>query len=359
MTTQQVGTGSRITLVTEAFHPAVDASTVTVRHIADELVNRGHRVQIITSAPGMAVYRQCRVVRVRAWDGLGTQVRTAISEFASDVVVVATPGAIGSKALKHGTRLGVPTVTVEHGAPDRLSVEPWLTRVPNRSDLVLCVSEWQRERLSAAGVAATLWRPGVDTATFTSAARDEHLHAKWARAHHPGGPSVTVGYVGPLRKGDGVRRLRDLAAIPGIRPVVIGEGKQRDWLRSRLPSATFLPELASGELATAIASLDLLVHPGDSLTAGHVLRFAAACGTPVVASRAGGAREIVRHLETGLLFDGDGFADSVAALAADPHRVELGVRAHELVGRRTWQVAVDELLGDHLGSFLAQRIAAA
>ncbi len=358
MSVQQVGTGFRITLVTEMFHPAVDASTVTVRHLADELIRRGHRVQIIAGAPGMTVYRQCRVVRVRAWDGLGAQVRTALTDFASDLVVVATPGSIGRKALKHGTRLGIPTVTVEHGAPDRLSVEPWLTRVPDRSDLVLTVSQWQLERLNAAGVAASLWRPGVDTGTFTPSARSEHLRAKWARAHHPGGPLVTVGFVGTMRRSDGVRRLHDLTTVPGIRPVLIGDGKQRDWLRSRLPSAKFLPDLASGELATAVASLDLLVHPSDTLTAAHALRAAAACGTPVVAARAGGAGEMVRHLETGLLFGGDDFADTVASLAADRHRADLGQRARAFVADRTWQAAVSELLDEHLTHLLPQAVAA-
>src|SRR5690606_29014906 len=145
--------------------------------------------------------------------------------------------------------------------------------------LVLCVSRWQQQRLAAAGVAASLWRPGIDLATFTPAARSEHLRAKWARAHHPDGPLVTVGHVGAMRKRDGVRRLHDLARVPGIRPVLIGTGKQRDWLRARLPGVTFLPELDSGELATAISSLDLLVHPDPSLTAAHQLRRAAACGT--------------------------------------------------------------------------------
>src|SRR5690606_2860928 len=108
----------------------------------------------------------------------------------------------------------------------------------------------------------------------------------------------------------------------------------------------------------AVASLDLLVHPGDALTAAHALRAAAACGTPVVAARTGGAGEVVRHLETGLLFEGDGFADTVAALAADQHRVHLGRRARALVAERTWQVAVSELLDEHLTCLLPHAVAA-
>jgi phosphatidylinositol alpha 1,6-mannosyltransferase len=71
-----------------------------------------------------------------------------------------------------------------------------------------------------------------------------------------------------------------------------------------------------------------------------VLREAAASGVPVAAPRSGGARHVVRHLETGLLFDPDerhGLCDAVAALAAD----------RELAQERDWCAAVDELLLDH------------
>jgi len=337
---------SRIALVTEAFHPAVDESTVTVRHLADEMLRRGHQVRLISAAPGMAVYRECRVVRVRSWDPVGSQVRDALTAFAPDLVIVASPATIGRKALKHAQRLGIPTVTVEHRAPDEFLVEPWLTSVPSRSDVLLTVSSWQRQRLAAAGHESLAWAPGVDLDTFTPMARSPHLHSRWARSHHPEGPLVAVGYVGPLRKRDGVRRLRALDSLAGVRPVVIGDGKQRDWLRHRMRRVTFLPELSSLELATAIASLDVLVHPGEEVTSGHALRAAAACGVPVVAARAGAAPELVRHLETGLLFSTrpDDFADEVAALALDSSRAEFGRHARASACRRPWPTAVEELL---------------
>ena len=95
----------------------------------------------------------------------------------------------------------------------------------------------------------------------------------------------------------------------------------------------------------ALASLDVLVHPGAHETCGHVLREAAASGLPVVAARSGGAPDVVRHLETGLLHDPSdprGLADAVAALVADRHRALLGRRARDVVTRRTWEDAVDE-----------------
>jgi phosphatidylinositol alpha 1,6-mannosyltransferase len=59
---------------------------------------------------------------------------------------------------------------------------------------------------------------------------------------------------------------------------------------------------------------------------------------------------VVRHLETGLLYDPAdprGLVRAVEALAADRHRGLLGERGREVVGVRTWADAVDELAGLH------------
>jgi phosphatidylinositol alpha 1,6-mannosyltransferase len=164
---------------------------------------------------------------------------------------------------------------------------------------------------------------------------------------------VSVGYVGSLRRRHGVRRLTGLGDLPGVRPILIGAGPQRDRLATRLPDAVFSGPLATGDLATALASLDVLVHPGEHETCSHTLREAAASGIPVVAPRSGGATDVVRHLETGLLHDPAdprGLVDAVAALAGDPQRALLGRRARELARQRTWTDAVDELVARHYPS---------
>ena len=64
---------------------------------------------------------------------------------------------------------------------------------------------------------------------------------------------------------------------------VVGEGPQRVWLERHLPRAKFTGALTTGDLAAALASLDLLVHPGEEETCCHALREAGATGLPVVA----------------------------------------------------------------------------
>ncbi|MFB9312615.1 glycosyltransferase [Nocardioides plantarum] len=336
----------RIALVTETFYPAVDGTTTTLKAVADRLVDLGHTVRVVAPGPGLTTYRTSQVVRVRPLEPVGPQVRAALDQFAPDVVHVTSPGALGRKALKHTRRTGIPSVVVEQSAVLDQSADYWRSRVADRADRVLVTSDWMVHRLGEFGVEAGLWRPGVDTAAFTPALRDQWLHDSWSRARAAGGPRVVVGYVGGLHRRHAVRRLAELGSVPGIRLVVVGAGPQRDWLESRLPGARMTGPLSTGDLTIALPTLDVLVHPGEHETCSHALREAAASGVPVVAPRAGGAPDVVRHLESGLLYDPAdhrAFRRSVEAVVADRHRGLLGQRGRELAAERGWSEAVDEL----------------
>lgn len=342
---------ARIAIVTETFYPAVDATTTTLKVTVDRLVDLGHELLVVAPGPGLTSYRGVHVHRVSTLDKVGTQVREALDGFAPDVVHLPSPGRLGRKALKHARAAGVPTLVVEHSPLLDTSAEYWRRKVGDRASRVVVTSRWMHERLAELDVDAPVWPPGVDTAAFTPALRDQWLHDSWARAGSGAGPQVVVGYVGGLDKRHGVRRLAQLADLPGVRPVVIGDGPERGWLEAHLPGAKLLGTLRTGDLTVALPSLDVLVHPGEHQTCAHVLREAAASGVPVVAPRSGGAAEAVRHLESGLLYDPRsprGMLDAVDAVARDGRRALLGCRARELALGRTWTDAVDELLAVHL-----------
>lgn len=340
----------RIALVTETFYPATDGTTTTLKAVADRLVDTGHQVMVVAPGPGIGSYRGCPVVRVRPLEPVGTQVRAALDGFRPDLVHVSSPGALGRKALKHTRRQGIPSIVVEQGSTLDVAADYWRAKVADRADAVLVTSSWMVDRMAEFGVSAGLWRPGVDTDAYTPALRDEWLHDAWSRAGSTDGPQVVVGYVGGLHKRHGVRRLAEVAAIPTVRLVVIGGGPQRDWLEARAHGAKLVGPLQTGDLTIALPSLDVLVHPGEHETCCHALREAAASGVPVVAPRSGGAPDVVRHLESGLLYDPRDPRDlrrAVTAVVADRHRSLLGRRARELAQLRTWADAVDELVDEH------------
>ena len=345
----------RIALVTESFYPAVDSTTTTVRQVADHLIDAGHVVLLVAPAPGLAAYRGARIARIASPDtGIrtGAQVRDALAGFAPDLVHVTSPGRVGRKALKHASRLGFPTLLVEQSHVPQAATDPWLRRCRSHADHAVVTTRWMHAELTAAGIEAPpVWSPGVDLAAYGPQLRDERLHARWSRERSPGGPRVVIGHVGGLRRQHGVRRLVEVDRVPGTRLVVVGDGPQRRWLTDRLPDATFTGTLTGGDLSTALASLDVLVHPGEDETDCHVLREATASGVPVVAPASGGTLDAVRHERTGLLYDPADPRDlrrAVATLVADPElRARLGRHGRARAGQRSWRDAVDELVGVH------------
>lgn len=368
----QAGALPRVAVATESFLPAVDGTTTAVRHLVDRLIDRGHPVLVLASSPGLASYRGAVVVRVAMAERVGRQVKAALKDFAPDLVHAASSGRIGRKALKHGRTLGIATVAIQT-RPVRDSAAPvWQSRIADRADVLLSTSRWLVPNLSRLGANAQLWEPGVDTTAFHPNLREQQLHDHWARSRHrdttaraqwnvrsdDARSNAVVGYAGRIDDAHGIDRLVELADLPGIAMVVIGDGPRFGWLKRRLPHARFTGHLDTGELARAIASLDLLVHPGESESCCQSLREAGASGVPVVAPRAGGATDVVRHQETGMLYSTQelrSFRQAVSHLAADPYRAEMGAPARAAAEQRTWVQAVDELIDQHYPTALAAR----
>lgn len=350
----------RVALVTESFYPRVDGSTTTVRAVVDRLLDRGHEVLLLAPAPGLTTYRGARVVRVGAGDRPGRRVRAALEEFRPGLVHVTSPGTLGRRALEHARARGVPTVVVQQAPLADREAARWAEEVAPRADVVVATAGWMVDRLRLLGAAPVLWRPGVDSAAFTPRLHDRWLHDRWAGRDATGASRrVVVGFVGGLQRRHDVRRLAELADVPGARLVVVGDGPHRRWLEHRLSTARFAGELRGGHLATAVASLDVLVHPATDLTCAHALREAGASGVPAVGARSGGAAEVVRDLETGLLFDPGlphGFRDAVDAVVADRHRALLGTQGRDRAVRRSWREAVDELVARPYAAARGERL---
>ncbi|HEX4060312.1 MAG TPA: glycosyltransferase [Streptosporangiaceae bacterium] len=87
--------------------------------------------------------------------------------------------------------------------------------------------------------------------------------------------------------------LAGVAALPGVRLVIVGGGPTEAAARRALPGAIFLGPKHGEELAMAYASLDVFVHAGPHETFGNTLQEAAASGLPVVAPAAGGPLDLV------------------------------------------------------------------
>ena len=102
---------------------------------------------------------------------------------------------------------------------------------------------------------------------------------------------VLVGYVGRLAPEKELHRLAGLAGLPGVRVVLVGDGRAAATDAALLDAAgldgVLLGRREGDDLARAYAALDVFVHTGTRETFGQTLQEAAATALPVVAPGTG------------------------------------------------------------------------
>ncbi|PWN01707.1 glycosyl transferase [Nocardioides silvaticus] len=365
----------KVAIVTESFLPQVNGVVNSVRHVVDRLLRQGHEALIVAPGPGLRDYRGVRVVRVRSMAvpmyrtfplGLpDRQVEEALAGFRPDVVHLASPIALGWAGLRAARKLGIPTVTVyqtdipgflrQYKVPGDAACARWVARIHKRSTRTLVPSRSAHAQLEALGVPNLhVWGRGVDLDLFGPRHRYPYLHQSWARRGGDGAAPtgrVVVGYVGRLAAEKQVRRLRELAGLPGTSLVVIGDGPELPWLRKHLPGARFTGTLTGADLAVAFASLDVFVHTGADETFCQTIQEAQASGVPVVAPARGGPLDLVEHERTGLLYlpsRPQSLTETVQRLVGDEKlRATLATNGLARVANRSWADVVDELVAQH------------
>ncbi len=275
----------------------------------------------------------------------GRRLREELQSAAPDVVTCLSPDELGRKALKQAVRLRIPTVVIEQRPLPTYLPDYYHQQVVDRAQRLVVTSLTQQALLQARGIAAQLWRPGIDPVLFHPGRHDPAVHAHWT-----GGLKLAVGYVGPLRRREGVHRLAGLSSIPFVQPVFIGSGRQRSWLRTHASGVFSNP--GSGGIPAAIASLDILVTASRHDTDAPAVRAALASGVPVVVPARGGAAEIVADGETGLHFARTEALDlvrQVTRLVEDRDlRSRLGHQGRLWARDHGWGQAVGTLVADHL-----------
>jgi len=363
----------RVAIITESFPPDVNGVAHTVLRVAEQLIRRGHEPMVVAPRPPRGT-RQVGpfpypVVRVPAVPlpgypsfrlGLPSRrVAAALAEHGTEVVHLASPVFLGAHGARVASRLRLPVVAVYQtdlpsyarayrlGRAGEAFAWRWLRRIHNSSGRTLAPSTVTATGLLGHGMRDVwLWGRGVDTVRFDPARRSQRIRGELA----PGG-EVIAGYVGRLATEKRVELLAGVAAMDGVRLVIVGAGPAEAMLRQALPGALFLGERRGDELAAIYASLDVFVHTGPYETFGQTLQEAAASGLPVIAPAAGGPLDLVDDGVTGFLVppgDADAVTGAVARLAADGGlRGTLGTAGRRKVLGRSWSALTGELLGHY------------
>lgn len=338
----------RAAIVTGAFPPSHEPVSTLTKHLLDEAVRHGHQSLVLAPGLGPSTYRGLRVARMRSGDAAG--ITRELTAYGPDLVHVADPRLAGTTALRVARRMGLPTVASHHSLGSGPLSEwrrPLASTGADRS-LVTCL--FAQAGLRESGEPAELWRPGTDLDLYAEAMRSDALVDRWARGRS-GKHRLVVGYVGPVDRPNVVRRLVEIAELPGVRLVVVRASAGVEKLRARVPDAKVLGNMSGVDLAHAVASFDVLVQPRKKDLDGHDVRRALASGVPVLGFATGGVTDLVAHRVNGMLVDPDrrhALSAAVKRLRDDPElRGSLASRARESLAGRTWADAYEELVEVH------------
>lgn len=363
----------RIAYFSETFLPNVDGVVNTLCRLLDHLQARGHDSILFAPAGGPDAYATTPVCGVPGlplpwypairlvppW----ADVRSRLQAFRPDVIHLLNPFSLGLVGLRQARPLGVPIAASFHtDVPGYLArygfsalerpAWAYLRWLHRHADLNLCPSRATLHQLQQHGFPRLkVWTRGVDPQVFSP----EH-RSMAVRQHLTGGrpQARLLLYVGRLAAEKRVELLLPvLAALPGVRLALVGDGPARADLEGRFPPdrTVFTGWLRGTALAQVYAAADIFVFPSANETLGNVVLEAMASGLPVVAAGAGGPLDLVQDGVNGFLYppeDQEASCRLVGRLVDDPAVAErLGRQAREYALTRSWPAVLDGLLEDY------------
>jgi glycosyltransferase involved in cell wall biosynthesis len=298
--------------------------------------------------------------------------RRTLRAWNADVMHLAGPFVLGAQGCRVGQSLGIPLAAHYQTNIERYArhfhlsflagvAQARLLHLHNRCQVNYAPTIGEAKTLTGQGMRRVrVSGRGVDSLLFHPGRRSDQVRRALLR---PGEHTILL-YVGRLSAEKNIEHLAPtLAAIPGARLILVGDGPRRAALEQyfgALP-ATFLGERHGEELATLYASADIFTFPSLSETFGQVVQEAMASGPAIVAFGAGGVSDLLRHGEEGLLCSpaspGDWFTHA-QALAENPVlRARLSERARSAVLGRTWEAVFDKLFADYAALLIGEQAA--
>lgn len=290
-----------------------------------------------------------RYAGLREWAMMG-QVEKRLQEVAEQVrpqlLHAHSPVLNALPALRVGHRLGIPVVyevrafwedaAVDHGSTTEGSLRYRLTRMLEtwalrRVDHVFTICEGLRKDIAGRGISAdkiTVIPNAVDIDSFEPGGiADAALKAQLGLQ----GASV-VGFIGSFYAYEGLDLLLDalpelLSRRPEVRVLLVGGGPQDAALKSQADrmglrdKVVFTGRVPHDQVQRYYDLVDVLAYPRHSMRLTELVTplkplEAMAQGRLLVASDVGGHKELIRHGETGMLFQA-GQAGALAAVVAD------------------------------------------
>jgi glycosyltransferase involved in cell wall biosynthesis len=362
----------RVTLVTETYFPQVNGVSRTLGQLVRALTRMGDLVQVVHPDYGEPPEND-RICLVRSTPipfypelrlplpPFGETCR-AITDFAPDLIHIATEATLGHAALRRALDQNIPVVSSFHTNFDQYADHygvGWIkgaiwrylrwfhnatreTYVPSRATIA---------DLEAKGLQRlTLWPRGVDGSLFRP---DRPGRAELRRSLGFEPDDVVILHVSRIAAEKNVAYLGEAlkgvaSAKSNVRLLIVGDGPARRDLELTLgDAARFVGYRTGDDLADHYSAADVFAFASLTETFGNVILEAMASGLPVVAVRSGGPGEIIRPGETGFLVEptapASEFAELLIGLVDDTgRRTTMSRAARDYALSQTW----DAIMGD-------------
>lgn len=349
----------KVSIVTESFLPQINGVTNSVLRILETFKQREIDAMVIaptsetTHHLGFAVHT-VPSVEIKGFPvGIPSPtVSKALDEFRPDLVHLAAPFWLGSHALDWSRRNSVPSVAVyqtdiagycsRYGLDfARPLVERFTASIHAPASISLAPTAEGAKRLKELGVEnVAVWGRGIDTDLFHPERRDL-AEVQVLRNQIAPNSELVVGFVGRLAPEKQIERLLEVADLPDVKLLIVGDGPERARLEKLFaPFNSYFAGFQTGiALANHYAAIDIFVHCGTEETFGQTIQEAKASGLAVVAPDRGGPKYLIEHGVTGLLVDPEnigGYRDAVSRLRDNGLRAEVTKSARESVLENTW-----------------------
>lgn len=337
---------------TDSYRPYTSGVVRSIELFAREFNARGHEVYIFGPDYPLIHYpREDKVFRFASIPAptmpefsipipFSAQLGTTLRRINLEVIHVHSPFLLGRLGAYAARQYGLPLIFTFHTLYEQyvhyLPVAQQTTKLMvqtigrdfcNRCDLVIAPSRLVENYLREIGVTVkvAVIPTGIDLKEF------EDTDSRWLQTNFQVSPTERILlFVGRLGKEKNIIFLlesfyRVQQEISDLRLVIVGGGPQEEELRRLCiklgidGKVIFTGVLPRNQLVHCYAAADLFVFPSVTETQGLVIAEAKAAGLPVVAIRAFGAAEMVRHGEDGFLAEHsqDSFTGSIIRLLQD------------------------------------------
>ena len=346
-------TTRRVLVATGIYPPDVGGPARTVRLLEDGLPRLGIEVVVVSFSRLLPLPWGLRHVRFFA--NLLASARHAQVLLALDPVSVGLPTFLAARLLRRPFVLRVGGDYAWEQAVERFGIEDdldsfqdsnhgwrveWLRRterfVARRAARVIVPDRFLRDLLRRWGVAGdriTVVPNAVQQADLppTRAEARAELRVEGRLIASAGRLLRLKGFEGLIAVVESLK-----GEFPDLRLAVIGSGPRHSSLadqiqRSRLEDTVMLlGALPHERTLLYLKAADLFVLNSAGEGQAHALLEAMALGTPVVATRAGGTRDVIDHGRTGLLVhprEPSDLREAIRGLLRDPERANLLARA--------------------------------